>query len=312
MITKVNIKVFIVLSVLSIGLSYCTSLSKVELSENPDFFANAEEYSLAHSFPQVLTFDLNYLQERSQLFEVTNLQTKRGFQVKVKYFNTTSEAELVRKLSQNQDEEVVEEVLKNFFTKMDSISEQRENDTIIIAGFNKAYYFYQGMSFYNPLNDLNYCILSKVFYYRDRLQIDPPTLIDKSYLFFPIEYWIFEEDAETGYISFYKSYAQISDLGYALEANILINSRRLHSKFQGFSYKRKTSIECEDQLLAFFELKPPKAGVANDTYKELIGKVLVKAESSNEEKAEIFTTYIIFDLAYNYLQEDILNNIEWE
>lgn len=309
MIKQVYIKVFVMLSLFGISLSSCTSLSKTKLSSDPGFVSNAEKYSMFHEYPQPFYIELNRFQEITKTFIIENEQTKENFQIEVKYLSTTSETELIKNLKKKQDSESIDKIVKIAFAKMDTLSDLVNKDTLNVKEYNEGDYFYYAMVLHNPINDLSYCALSKIFFYRDRLEIEPSSWLNNNELIYPINFWIFEEDRKVGDFIFGQSQENFDRQTWAILFNIFLNEKSLNIDFQDLNYKRRVSIEHEDQLIAFLELKPPKA-VAKGTYKNLTGKAMIKDNSSQEFTAEIFTTYILSDMAFNFFKEDPYNAFE--
>ncbi len=73
----------------------------------------------------------------------------------------------------------------------------------------------------------------------------------------------------------------------------------MNLEFQGvFVTERSFSFEYQNDIIAFFELKPEKWF----NPKNLEGKALLKPGLSNDIIADIFTSYIVADIIVNILR----------
>ena len=77
----------------------------------------------------------------------------------------------------------------------------------------------------------------------------------------------------------------------ALKMNLTINNRLLNLEYQEQFNKRKVSLEYEDEMVAFFDLKP-----ASFISTKKKGSAFISSGLSNDFIADIFTSYIISDV----------------
>ena len=147
-----------------LGYMACTTLSKVVEENHPDFYANSIEFTLSHDFPRPFTVDLTEYQGSSQDFDFKNKTTNHEFQIQVDYLQTPFQKELESNLKNKIGTNYTYKIIDQFLELTDTITEFVFHDSTELRGFHRDQFFYQATSFYNPVSQSNYSILSKVFY----------------------------------------------------------------------------------------------------------------------------------------------------
>ena len=297
--------VFIILIFYVFGYMACTTLSKAVEERHPGFFANSNEYFISHDFPRPFVVDLTQYQGSSQDFDIRNKTTNHEFQVQVDYLHTPFQKELENNLKNKIGTASYTKIMDQFLALTDSLTDFLFHDTLELRGFLEDQYFYQATTFFSPVSQSNYCILSKVFYYQDRLQAEQDP-IDIESILLPIDYWIFEEDRLIGDISLMPEAKFLDELSYVWIFEIALRDRIINVEFQDTNYKRRTAFKHFDELIAFVDEKPPKP-VAKGYYKELEGSLFINKHLSEDLNADVFVAYIISDMAIRNIKAEASN-----
>lgn len=145
----------------------------------------------------------------------------------------------------------------------------------------------------NPIDNRDYEVIGKTTISRSLKKHTEKLTEETTVIAYPIEFWIFDGGREVGRIVM----PEPSSLT-TVAIDVFIHDRRAKLEFQQFN-ARYISLQYEDDLIAFFELKPEK--VFN--YKNFKGSVLLKPELSNDFVADVFTAYIVAEIMVRIVAE---------
>jgi hypothetical protein len=244
-------------------LTYCTSSLEMKLNENPDFVKDAHKYIVTHPFHTRAS-------NKPQTFIIEDVQTEDVYQTEVQWSTETKYDSYMDSFIKNTERK-----------RITDTSDVEEGDVAEVRNFVT-----HKIIIPNPIDNKNYEVSGKVIFFSNTVE---ESNYEITILRFPIEFHIFEKDNEVGQIKIDKDW----DINIAKYFNITIslNDRLLNLKFYQLFNKRKVSIEYEDQLVAFFDLKP-----AAFISTKIKGDALIKNGLSSDFLADLLFSYILTDI----------------
>jgi hypothetical protein len=140
----------------------------------------------------------------------------------------------------------------------------------------------------NSVDDRNYEVIGNTTIFRSLFKYSEKLTEETTVISYPLEFRIFEQGIDVGTIIMPEPSAKMS---------AFIHDRQINLEFGELT--KSYSFEYQNDLIAFFELKPEKSF----NYKNFIGTALLKPGLSNDFIADIFTTYIVAEIIIKSLAD---------
>jgi hypothetical protein len=279
--------------IIILSLAFCTSLSEIKFEENPDFVNNALEYKMIH--PLITASEKTLLSSgKTRTFTVEDVQSKSVYEIEVLWLKETGREGYITSLKDKSKHIGTNDTfIKRFddLSTTDILVEMKEGDEARIKD-----YVNHRVEISNPLDSSDYIILGQVEFFTHIVKESDKTSFHKEEISFPIELGIYEEGIDVGKVILGES-RDSDDLIVIID--IYLHDRFYKVEFQELLNKRKVSVEVDDELIAFFDLKP-----ASFITTKLKGNALIKAGMSSEITADIFSAYILTAIVLRGLSED--------
>ena len=257
------LRVLLLLFVFIFSMFSCSSLLEIKLKDNPDFVKNAHQYLITHP--------ITYASNKTYVFIIEDVQTKDVFHTEVQWSEETQGEGYIKTLD---DESTYKTILDIFKKEMDK-GDRRD-------------FVVHTIDFFNPIDHKNYEVLGLVSFFRQTEKESYRTTFQTTTKSFPVEFWIFEQGKDVGKVEMHDPRLSSSS---TIKIDIFIHDKLLHIEFEEQLNKRKVSFEYENQLVAFFDLKP---AAFISTKKK--GNVLIRSGLSKNFIADIFSSYILTDI----------------
>lgn len=240
-------------------LNSCSSLMKGMLQNDPDFKKNADKYLISHPVGiHPSSKALIKIPSKPPIFIIEDGRTNDIYEMKVKWLKDTKKDGYIDKPNMKKGDVA------------------RERD------FNAHKIFIS-----NPIDDKNYEIIGTTATFRSLKKLSGKSTVGTSTMSYPIKFSIFEQGKDVGKIIVYGP----SFPPQPQKIDVSIHDRLVSIKYQVIFSKSKFAFEFENELIAFFDIKPAKFITT-----KMKVNAYIKSGLTKDFIADIFTLYIIADI----------------
>jgi hypothetical protein len=260
----------IVLHMISCTSTNIVFLTELKLKDNPDFIKNAHEYIIEHPITSASTRNIWGHTPKIQTFVIEDIQTKDDYQIKTQWVKETERRLYAENSFITSNYRTYVEFMNIKRQRFTNISDIEEDD----IGRGRDFILHK-IDISNPVDNNDYEIFGEI------------TFFEKKTMGLPVEFWIFEQNKNVGMVKIDDPF----DSSYpALKVDISIHDKLFKVEFEEnfIQHKRKVSVEYEDQLVAFFDLK-----LAAFISTKMKGNILIKPGLAKDFLADIFSSYLM-------------------
>ena len=277
-------KDFLLFLCLMINLVSCASLSEQMLKNNPEFVNNAHQYHILHPIVHSSVKSFN--------FTIENDQIQKNIQTEVRWSKDTERESYIESFNNEpQNRSILDIFFAGHADESDpDIHDMKKGDMARIKEI-----IYHRVEISNPIGNNDYVILGGIEFYREKKQESENTTYETTQIIYPIEFRIFEEGKDVGKVEISRDKQLNSPF---LHIDIFIHDKLFKIQFEEQFNKRKVSVELDNDLIAFFDLKP-----ASFISTKMKGKAMIKPDLSQDLVADIFTSYILSTIARGSIKQ---------
>ena len=278
------LRIFLLLFILIVYITSCTSLSEMKLQDNPDFMQAADKYNIIHPLTSPSTETVFSKTAKTQTFTIENALEKNVYPIKVQWLKETNSSGHIENYNKRTKHFNILDLFFNRRTYPKPYTGTHDMKKGEVANI-RDFVLHQ-IDINNPINDKFYQVVGQVNFFRKIEKETNKSTFETTNISYPIEFLIFEKGEEVGKCVINKPTSYSS-----LKINITFNNNDLNVEYEEQFNKRKVSVEYEGELLAYFDLKP---AAFISTKKK--GSAYVKPNLSQNLIADIFTSYVISDI----------------
>ena len=263
----------------------------MKLKDNPNFLVESNKYLIIHPLttPSAKTIFSN--SPKIQTFTIEDVQTNDSLQINMQWLKETNSRGYIDSFNKKKKSLNILDIFFNTENDRKPFTNTYEMEKGDVAEI-KDFVLHQ-IDIHNFIDNTFYEVVGQVYFFRTIEKESERSTFETTTTRFPIEFWIFKNEHEVGNIRV----DQPSVSSQSLRIYISLNDRLLNLEFEEHFNKRKVSIEYENQLVAFFDLKP---AAFISTKKK--GDAFIKQDVSEDFVADIFTSYILSDIMEGVLR----------